>query len=134
MGKVAVMMSEAQADAPMSEHFGKAEWILMVEGAAGGPEFVANEAANGRGAAETLVAQGCTDAIFAGIGGGALGRLKAAGIKGWAAPKGISGMRALELFAQGGLREVEVPLGMGHEGGCCCGGGGHASQGGCCGR
>lgn len=133
MGKVAVMMSAAQVGAPMSEHFGKAEWILMSAGAADGPEFVANEAANGRGAAETIVEHDCTDAIFAGIGGGALGRLTAAGIHGWAAPKGISGARALELFAQKGLREVEVPVG--HEsGGCCCGSGGHAEQGGCCGR
>jgi predicted Fe-Mo cluster-binding NifX family protein len=129
MGKIAVAMSSESASAPLSEHFGKAEWIMLVD-EQGVQSFMQNEGSNGRGTAEILLQNGCTDAIFTGIGGGALVTLKAAGIKGWAATKGVSGERALELFARHALRAVEVPIGHKESGGgCCCGHGAGKAEG-----
>jgi predicted Fe-Mo cluster-binding NifX family protein len=133
MGKIAVMISSGSANAPMSEHFGKAEWIMLAGDESGDVAFLPNDAANGKGAAGTIVAHQCTDAIFTGIGAGAVAHLEAAGIRGWAAPRGISGAEALALFRTGALPQVSAPVGHETGGGCCCSGGGaHAGVSSCC--
>jgi predicted Fe-Mo cluster-binding NifX family protein len=123
MGKVGVMMSENRADAQMSSHFGKAEWIMVADTDNSVPTFVKNEALNGKCAAENVISQGCTDVILADIGDGALGHLQAAHIRAWAAPEPVVGDEALRMFREGQLPPVPAARaatrhGEGH--GCCC--------------
>lgn len=136
MGRITVMMS-ARSDAPMSSHFGKAEWIMMAGAENAAPEFTKNDGSNGRSAAEILIGLGCTDAIVVDIGDGALRHLQAADIRVWAAPGPVTGSEALRIFAEGRLPclpavSAATSHGGGH--GCCCAGRGaaHASSG-CCG-
>lgn len=135
MSKIGVMMSAQSVDAPMSGHFGKAEWLMVVEEAAP-PRFVANAAANGHGVVAQVLAEGCSEVIFSEIGGGAARQLFAAGIRGWVAPKGLNGSEALARLRAGALMRLDaasLPL---HEGGgCCCGHGKEsAAATGCCSR
>ena len=123
MGKVGVMMSENRVDAQMSSHFGKAEWIMVIETDNPVPAFQKNEALNGKCAAEIVIRQGCTDVILADIGDGALGQLQSAHICAWAVPEPIAGGEALRLFREGQLLPVPTARaatrhGEGH--GCCC--------------
>lgn len=123
MSKIGVMMSENRAEGQMSAHFGKAEWIMVVDADSPAPTFVKNEALNGKSAAEIVIRQGCADVILADIGDGARGHLQAAHISAWAVPGPISGSEALRMFKEGQLPMVP-PLsaatsrGGGH--GCCC--------------
>ena len=131
MERVAVMMSSESVSAKMSEHFGKAECILVAGLQGEEPTFLPNDTTNGHGAARIVHRQGCSDAIVTGIGAGAVAQLKSLGIRVWAAPRGISGAQALELFRHGTLPEVVVSAG--HEnGGGCCGGGSHEGRSSCC--
>src|ERR1035441_10174793 len=100
MSRVAVMMSENHVKAQMSSHFGKAEWVMASDTESHTFVFLKNEAANGKSVAELVASQGCTDAIFNGIGNGALAHLKATNVRGWVAPPNISGQQALERFEQ----------------------------------
>ncbi len=124
MGRVAIMMSAGRADAPMSSHFGKAEWILLSGDESATPEFVRNEELNGKSAADLLIRQGCTDVVLVDIGDGALRHLQTAVIRAWAVPAPVSGRDALRMFAEGKLAPVPpvsaaASRGEGH--GCCCG-------------
>lgn len=137
MGKTAVMMSANRADAPMSSHFGKAEWILIASAENSAPAFVENDGLNGRGAAGILIQQGCTDAIVVDIGDGALRHLQTANIRAWAAPGPVTGSDALRMFAEGRLAQapaVSAAASQGEGHGCCCAG--HGAEHGstrCCG-
>ena len=82
MSKVAVMMSENQVKSQMSSHFGKAEWVMVADTDSRAVAFLKNEAANGRSVIDLVSSQNCSDAIFSEIGNGALGHLKAEGIRG----------------------------------------------------
>ncbi|MDR3724824.1 MAG: NifB/NifX family molybdenum-iron cluster-binding protein [Terracidiphilus sp.] len=131
MVKIAIMMSAEDADALMSEHFGKAECI-MVSGEQGeSAAFLPNDTTNGHNAAGIIHQNGCTSVIVTGIGAGAVAWLKAAGIRVWGAPRGISGTQALELFRKGALPELAEPTGHEHGGGCC-GSGAHEGRSSCC--
>lgn len=132
MSKVGVMMSENRAEGQMSSHFGKAEWIMIADTEKPVPTFQKNEALNGRSAAEIVSRQGCTDVIFAEIGFGALGNLKTAGIRGWAAPKLITGEQALQMFKQSQLQAVDEATEHGAGHGCCCANKAHAEASSCC--
>ena len=130
MSRIAVMMATDRIDGKMSSHFGKAPWVMVVDGPEGAPEFVKNESANGSGAAGVLIGSGCTDAILVDIGDGALRRLQAAKIGAWAVPGPVTGREALRLFAAGELSRVPVAATAKERGehhGCCCGG--HGAQG-----
>ncbi len=121
MGRLAVMMSTDDLDGPMSPHFGKAEWIMVVEVPSGVAEFARNEGFNGGSAADLLISRGCTDVILADIGKGALARLQAANIRAWAAPGPVTGNEALQLFAEGHLSPVPTArTATRHGHGCCC--------------
>ena len=76
MSRVAVMMSENQVKAPMSAHFGKAEWVMAADTESHTFVFLKNDAVNGKSVADLVASQGCTDAVFNGIGNGALAHLK----------------------------------------------------------
>jgi predicted Fe-Mo cluster-binding NifX family protein len=136
MAKLAVMMSSNETDGAMSLHFGKAEWVMVVDPASRTAEFARNEGLNGRSAADLLICRGCTDLMLVGIGDGALARLQAANIRVWAVPSRVTGSEALCMFAEGKIPRVPATpaaasRGQGH--GCCCGGqgGSHAAAGGC---
>jgi predicted Fe-Mo cluster-binding NifX family protein len=133
MSKVAVMMSAERADGPMSSHFGKAEWIMIADTETASNKFVKNDAMNGRGAAGTVIGEGCSDVVVVDIGDGALGHLQSANIRAWVVPEPVAGVEALNRFKAGQLSAVpSTPAatrhGSGH--GCCCGHGGTASS--CC--
>ncbi len=137
MAKLAVMMSSNEADGAMSLHFGKAEWVMVVDPASRTAEFARNEGLNGRSAADLLICRGCTDVILADIGGGALARLQAANIRAWAVPGRVTGSKALCLFAEGKIPRVPAAPAAASRGqgrGCCCAGqGGSEADTGCCG-
>jgi predicted Fe-Mo cluster-binding NifX family protein len=120
MSKVAVMMSENNVAAPMSLHFGKANWIMTADTESHTSVFLNVEAGNGKSVADLLADQGCTDAVFSGIGNGALARLEATNIRGWIAPPNNSGQQALQMF--GHLRlQPATPQSEEHSSkGCCC--------------
>jgi len=120
MSKIGVMMSANSADAPMSSHFGKAEWIMIADTEKPGPEFVKNDGMNGKSAVEIAIHRGCTDVIFTEIGNGAFGHLSAAGIRGWVAPEDITGQQALQLFGQLALEPANTATKQGGGHGCCC--------------
>ena len=130
MSKVAVMMSENNVKAQMSPHFGKAEWVMVADTECHAFDFLKNEAAGGKSVVEIIAGQNCSDAIFSEIGNGALGHLKAEGIRGWVAPSNISGQQALEMFEH--LRLQAADSSSAH---ACCGShhtGSKATT--CCGR
>ncbi len=123
MSKIGVMMSENRAEGQMSSHFGKAEWIMVIDTDNPVPMFEKNEVLNGKCASESVIRQGCTDVILADIGDGALGHLQAAHIRAWAVPKPVTGDAALRMFREGQLPPVPAARaatrhGEGH--GCCC--------------
>ena len=127
MGRIAVMMSNNEVGGPMSSHFGKAPWVMLVNAPGAVPEFVRNEAANGGGAAGVVIGRGCTDVLLVDIGEGALTRLQAAGVTVWAVPVPLAGSDALALFSEGKLPRVPAVASTSSRGqhrGCCCGGGG----------
>jgi predicted Fe-Mo cluster-binding NifX family protein len=122
MSKIGVMMSGDSADAQMSSHFGKADWIMIADTDNPVSTFVKNEALNGKCAAEIVISEGCTDVILADIGDGALGHLQAAHIRAWAAHAPVAGDEALRMFREGQLPPVPAARaatrhGEGH--GCC---------------
>ena len=87
MSRVAVMMSENHVKAQMSSHFGKAEWVMAADTESHTLAFLKNDVANGKSVVDLVASQGCTDAIFNGIGNGALAHLKATNVRGWVAPR-----------------------------------------------
>jgi len=120
----------------MSLHFGKAEWVMVVDPASRTAEFAKNEGLNGSSAADLLIRRGCTDLILVDIGDGALARLQAANIRVWAVPSRVTGSEALCLFAEGKIPRVPVTPATASRGqgrGCCCAGhGGSEAATGCC--
>jgi predicted Fe-Mo cluster-binding NifX family protein len=119
MAKIAVMMSAEDAGALMSEHFGKAECIMVAGEQGENAAFLPNDTTNGHNAAGIIHQNGCTGVIVTGIGAGAVAWLKTARIRVWAAPRGISGTQALELLRKGTLPELAAPMGHENGGGCC---------------
>lgn len=135
MSKVAVMMMAESAVEPISSHFGKAEWIMIADTESASHRFVKNDTMNGRGAAGTVIGEGCSDVLVVDIGGGALGHLQSAGIRAWIVPGPMAGVEALRRFKAGELAAVpSVPVeakhGNGH--GCCCGHGDAEGASSCC--
>jgi len=120
MSNVAVMLSGNCVSAPMSSHFGKAEWIMTADTESHTMVFLENEPANGKSVVELIVGQNCTDAIFTEIGDGALRHLQSANIHGWMAPANITGRQALEMFEHLRLHPAASAADGhgGHE--CCC--------------
>jgi predicted Fe-Mo cluster-binding NifX family protein len=120
MSRVAVMMSENHVKAQMSSHFGKAEWVMAADTESHTLAFLKNDVANGKSVVDLVASQGCTDAIFNGIGNGALAHLKATNVRGWVAPPNISGQQALEMLEHLRLQPA-ASASEGHSGkGCCC--------------
>src|SRR6266702_5560058 len=108
MSKIAVMMSANRTDAPLSAHFGRAEWIMIADTEARAFAFQKNEAANGKSVVEFLTSQNCTDVIFTELGEGARRQLEARSIRGWVAPAEINAQQALQMFDHMRLRLADA--------------------------
>lgn len=119
MSKVAVMISQDRIDAPISGHFGKAQWAMVADTSCHAVAFLRNDGSNGSSAAQLIAETGCTDVIFTSIGNGALSHLQAASIRGWVAPPEITGKQALEMFEHLRLQPAATAT-EGHAGGGCC--------------
>jgi len=136
MARLAVLMSSNNLEGTMSLHFGKAEWVMIVDPPSRIADFVQNQGSNGSGTADLLMRRGCTDVIVVDIGDRALARLQSANIRVWAVPGQITGGEALCRFAEGGIPRITgVPENAGHSqrrGCCCCGEGIAKEPGGCC--
>jgi len=134
MGKIAVMMSVDRPDAPLSDHFGKAEWIMITDAQGATPKFVKNEERNGRSVTGLLLNRKCTDVILHGIGEGPLRYLQAANIHVWFAPSSITSSKAVKLFAERKLPRVSENANCNHDhdSGCYCSGQGTAKMSSCC--
>lgn len=131
MSKVGIMMTADRAEQPMSEHFGKAEWMMVADTESQAVEFIKNDGLNGKGAAEIAIRSGVSDLVFAEIGFGAFGHLKAAGILGWVAPGPITGAEALQMFEKQQLQPAGASTTeAGH--GCCCSSRAGAEASSCC--
>jgi predicted Fe-Mo cluster-binding NifX family protein len=130
MSKVAVMMSANRADAQLSAHFGKAEWLMIADTEARVFGFQQNEGANGKSVVEMLTGLDCTDVIFTEIGEGARQQLQARQIRGWIAPPQINAQQALQMLEHRRLRLAISSTDHGGSCGCaseaepkkCCGG------------
>jgi predicted Fe-Mo cluster-binding NifX family protein len=122
MTTVALPMSHDRLDAPLSDHFGKAKWLAVVD-EAGQARFLRNEGLNGRWVAQALAAAGVTDVVAAHMGGGAFGHLGEAGLRAWAAAPGETAEAQLRAFREGRLARLEAPPPHGdhHGAGCGCG-------------
>jgi predicted Fe-Mo cluster-binding NifX family protein len=62
---------------------------------------------------EILARHGCSDAVFTEIGPGALGHLRAAGIRGWLAPSDVPVPELVERLSRGELPAVNEPTSAG---------------------
>jgi len=126
MGKIGCTVLLDRENSPLSSHFGKAKWILIMDPETGVTEFEQNHGLNGRAVVEILARHGCSDAIFAEIGPGALSHLQQAQIKPWFGPQDLAAPDVIEKLRRGELSPALAPR-PGHEG--------HhhqASAGGCC--
>lgn len=112
MVKIGLPVARADVDAPVAEHFGRAEWLLVMES----PDrctFVRNTGLDGRSAVAELAARGCTDVVARRMGQGAFAHVTAAGMKAWEADAGVTGRTAVKRLAAGELRRL-VPAPDGH--------------------
>ena len=137
MSKVACTVLLDRETSPLSQHFGKAKWVMVSDTETGASEFEQNHGLNGHAIVDVLVRHQCDDVIFAEIGPGALSHLQKAQIRGWFAPQNVPAPELLEKLRRGELRRaVEPSPGHGHHHGSssgthgCCGSSGKPT---CCG-
>jgi predicted Fe-Mo cluster-binding NifX family protein len=120
--RLGVPLSLDRLDAPLSEHFGKAPWLAVLEAGAP-PRFLRNEGQCGSWVAGALAAAGVTDVAAGHLGAGAYRHLAGAGLKVWAAsPPGATATELLASLAAGMLAPLAAPAPGPHgHGGCGCG-------------
>jgi predicted Fe-Mo cluster-binding NifX family protein len=135
MSKIGFTTLLDRDDSVLSPHFGKAKWVMIRDRDAQQVTFEQNTALYGGAVVEILKTHGCTDAVFAEIGPGALRHLQQAGIRGWFAPANIPAPELLERLSRHELRAA-VDVGERHAGkpaGGCCGQQHHGDEHhGCC--
>jgi predicted Fe-Mo cluster-binding NifX family protein len=106
MSKVGFTTLLNREDSVLSPHFGMAKWVMIRDDDTGEITFEQNTGLTGRAVADILAHHGCTDAVFTEIGPGALGHLRAAGIRGWLAPTDVPVPELVERLSQGALPAV----------------------------
>ncbi len=112
--KIGMTLSRADLDAPLAEHFGKAQWLLVVD-QPGQCQLVRNEGLDGRSVAEAFASRGCTDVIALHLGPGAHARASAAGMRVWRGHAGVSARALARALEQGALRSfLRADLEPGH--------------------
>ncbi len=103
---------------PLAEHFGKAKWLLVVDGA-GRCEFFRNEGLDGRSVAQAFAVRECTDVVVDRLGPGAYAHVRAAGMHVWKGLPGESARALARALEDGRLRPLgpeDVAGGHGHHG------------------
>jgi predicted Fe-Mo cluster-binding NifX family protein len=124
--RLGLTLSHDRLDAPLSEHFGKARWLAVVE-PDGQARFLRNEGLSGGWVARAFAEAGVTDVVVAHLGGGAFGHLEAAGIRVWQGDAAAAASDLAARLAAGALPRLAAPPphdhgAGGHGGGCGCGG------------
>ncbi len=109
MSKVAFTTLLNREDSVLSPHFGMAKWILIRDDDNGQITFEQNTALNGRAVIDTMVRNGCTDAVFTQIGPGAFSHLEQADIRGWIGPADTPVPQLLERLSRGELARAQAP-------------------------
>ena len=110
---ISVVRGDQSLHAAMDERFGRADAFLVADGATGeaietidNPSATASRGA-GTGAASALKSAGIDAVISGRFGPKALDALQALGIEAWIAAPGITAEKALSLFRDGGLEQVQ---------------------------
>ncbi|QQR91352.1 MAG: NifB/NifX family molybdenum-iron cluster-binding protein [Myxococcales bacterium] len=83
MPKIGIPVVKKEDKPRISEHFGKAKWVVLYDTELGSKAFFRNSGLNGKAVVEIMKTNQCTDAIFASIGQGATNHLHNAEIHGW---------------------------------------------------
>ncbi|HET9554027.1 MAG TPA: NifB/NifX family molybdenum-iron cluster-binding protein [Anaeromyxobacteraceae bacterium] len=122
MPRLGLTLAIDRLDAPLSDHFGKAPWLAVLEPGAP-PRFLANAGQSGRAVAEAFAAAGVTDVVAGHLGPGAFGHLLQAGLRVWQAAAGEPAAEQARRFEAGALQPLAAPPPHQHGGGGCgCGG------------
>lgn len=103
MSKIGFLTLLKKNDSPLSPHFGKAKWLMVVDDEQQ-THFIQNTGLDGRSVVQLLRDQGCDEVVFSNIGEGALRQLMQSGISGWYAPDDVPVPRLLEMLSVGQLR------------------------------
>jgi predicted Fe-Mo cluster-binding NifX family protein len=109
MSKIAFTSLRKNSDSPLSPHFGKAKWLLILDTGSNVPESIQNTGLTGRAVVDLLKSNHCEDVVFNGIGPGALKQLKEAQIGGWFAPLGVPVVQLMKMFSSGQLHLARKP-------------------------
>lgn len=106
-------------DSPLSQHFGKAKWLLIYEGE-GRHRFVRNTGLSGHSVVQELASAGCTDVVILGAGAGAWGHLQQGGMRVWQGEADIPARELVRRAEEGALLRAEPPSAgdPGHGGHC----------------
>jgi predicted Fe-Mo cluster-binding NifX family protein len=122
MHRLGLTLAADRLDAPLSDHFGKAPWLAVLEPGAA-PRFLLNGGQSGRAVAEAFAAAGVTDVVAGHLGPGAFGHLAGAGLRVWEAAPGEPAAEQARRFEAGALTRLAAPPPHRHgAGGCGCGG------------
>jgi predicted Fe-Mo cluster-binding NifX family protein len=105
MSRTGFTLLRDNLDAPLSGHFGMAKWLLIYESDQAF-QFERNEELYGSGVVGALVGAGCTDAVFANIGQGALAKLMTSHIRPWYGPPDVPVRELVERLKRGELKEA----------------------------
>ncbi len=95
-------------DSPLSQHFGKAKWLLVYEGA-GRHRFVRNAGLSGRSVVQDLAAAGCTDVVILHAGDGAWGHLQRGGMRVWQGEADVPARELIRRAEEGSLARAAAP-------------------------
>jgi predicted Fe-Mo cluster-binding NifX family protein len=109
MSKIGFTTLLDRQESVLSSHFGMAKWVMIRDDDTGEVTFEQNTGLYGRAVVDILQRHGCTDAVFAEIGSGALRHLQEAGIRGWLAPSDVPVPELLDRLSQGELARAEAP-------------------------
>jgi predicted Fe-Mo cluster-binding NifX family protein len=143
MSKIGFTTLLKHKDSVLSPHFGMAKWVMIRDDDSGEATFEQNTGLYGRAVVDILQRHGCSDAVFAEIGPGALRHLQEAGIRGWLAPADVPVPELLDCFSRGALSAATQPTQLsGGSGGRerrgagmrAAGGAGAGRRRGCCGQ
>jgi predicted Fe-Mo cluster-binding NifX family protein len=95
-------------DSPLSQHFGKAKWLLVYE-AAERHRFVRNTGLSGPSVVEALAAAGCSDVVVLDAGAGAWGHLQQSGMRIWQGEPEVPARELIAGVERGALARAEPP-------------------------
>lgn len=101
--RIGFTLLKEQKDSPLSQHFGKAKWLGILDSATGEMQFVRNTGLNGRFVADQFDEAGVTHAVFANIGAPALEHLKRYGIRAYRGDAGVPAPALAERLEAGTL-------------------------------